>query len=395
MERIHLSEQRMSVIPGEVFVQFHSDGRFVLYNAFTRTCLAVDGAGLNHINELADHGETGEGPFQVWEIGYFSNDAGLLADPTRIRRDPADWPEPRELDGDSLEVLLDKLSLVVRDEAAYRARFGAKESVFDFKHFGNFHQQLGAHLMLQRRQDPVAWWYGQKFTEDRRSIQDNLYKGVQESYLNHYFPQRLKGTETVVDVGCGIGFYTNLMAQTAARAIGVDPSEEYIRLARENAADNATFHVGAVGEAGGLAAVADGTADIVFMSDALQFYFVPERPEQKGDLACLLEDIRRVLKPNGLFVSLEPHSTFFLQPWLGETRYPFSVVTEYRNRKFGITPPLSEVIQGLATAGFAVVWMDELYVDDSFQDTDARAYHFAREFPIWQLLEFKPLERPQ
>jgi SAM-dependent methyltransferase len=123
------------------------------------------------------------------------------------------------------------------------------------------------------------------------------------------------------------------------------------------------------------------------------FYFVPFYPGQNADIRVLLNDILRILKPGGSFVSLEPHGVFYLMPWLGAVDRPFVVVTEYLKKSFGIVPPLSWLIQQVTQTGFAVVDMREIVPADYFKEIDPRGYHFASEFPIWHLIEFKPSAR--
>jgi SAM-dependent methyltransferase len=51
--------------------------------------------------------------------------------------------------------------------------------------------------------------------------------------------------KTVVDLGCGSGFFTNAIATHGARrVIGIDTSEEQLRIARANAAPNTEFSKG-------------------------------------------------------------------------------------------------------------------------------------------------------
>ena len=102
-------------------------------------------------------------------------------------------------------------------------------------------------------------------------------------------------------------------------------------------------------------------------------------------------DVHRILKPGGRFINMEPHFIFRLLPWLGEVERPFSILTEYGNRSFGVVPSISELIQADGRGGFAVIWMDEVVPEDAFKTSDPRAYHFAKEFPIWQIFELKPL----
>lgn len=378
------------IVPAETLV-FFMHGCCVLYNVFTRTCLALEAEGLTVVQALARGEETPQGSYQAWNIGWFSSEAGLLEDPTRILRDRTSWPEPELLNGADLVCKLLKLSLVVQNREEYLARFSPKKSLFDFHNFGNFHQQLGQHLMAVKRMDPGKWWYNQKFLPELSGIRDNLYKSIQEERLKALFASELTPGMYVVDMGCGVGYFTRMMAAQGAKVIGLDPNAHYVELSKKDATGSLRFVRTEIG-AEPLDMIEDGWADMVFMSDALLFYFIPEAPRQKANPAMLLADIHRILKPGGRFLSLEPHSAFFLAPRLGDEDRPFTVLTEYRNKQFGITPPLSETLGTVLQHGFALTHMEELYPADLGQDFDQRGYHFSSEFPQWQLLEFRKVD---
>ena len=95
------------------------------------------------------------------------------------------------------------------------------------------------------------------------------------------------------------------------------------------------------------------------------------------------------MKDSGTLISLEPNPIFWLTPWLGETDRPFTVVTEYMNKTFGVTPPTYKLLQAFTKNGFVVTHMDELSPDPEFEKVDPKAYYYAREFPEWQLFELK------
>jgi SAM-dependent methyltransferase len=384
----------MSFVPKDVLflpesTASHPD-RWVAMNVFARTSLGISGEVFRLLGAIeSDPAAGGDGPFRCWRIEYFSNEAGLLADPSRFRRNVEEWEEV-VLTRAGLLAELKKHCVVVDDETLYRQRFAPKRHLLDHQRFGNFHQQHGQHMALTRRKDPADWWMRQKFTEDQLAVRpDTLYGAIQGKFLESYTEERIGAGSAVIDLGCGTGVYSNLMASRGAKVLGIDPSEEYLAVARANAVAGTRFENMKIGEAGGLDEIPTASADIVFMSDALLFYFVPFYPGQNADIQTLLKDIRRILKPGGSFVSLEPHGVFYLMPWLGAVDRPFVIVTEYLKKSFGIVPPLSWLIRQGTQAGFAVTDMREIVPADYYGDVDARGYHFASEFPLWHLIEFR------
>jgi SAM-dependent methyltransferase len=364
--------------------------RWVLYNAFARTALGVGPEVFDVLGAVDDAGRFAGRTFRTWSIARFSHIDGLLADPSRFKRDAVTWGEPQTVEYAALLQLLKKQVLVIDDLAAYRARFQPKRSLLDSERFGNYHQQLGQHLRIIERVDSAEWWLKQKFTPDLERIrEDTLYATVQDRFLDTYLPQRLKPGQTVLDLGCGAGVIAKKMAATGAEVFGVDPDAKYIELASRRAAPNLRFEAREIGKRGALDDLPAASFDFVFMSDALLFYFVSYGPEQTADLDILLADLRRLLKPGGTFISLEPHPVFYLQPWLGAADRPFTIATEYLQTQWRINPPLARLAKPFLQAGFSITGMDELRADPDDTRAGVRAAHFAAEFPVWLLLEMR------
>ncbi len=381
----------METVPRDVI--FLPEGgvpaRWVAMNVFAKTSLGISSPVFGLMSDQPTT-PSNELRYTCWEIEYFSNEDGLLADPTRYRRNPEDW-KVLDLDRDAMLAKLRQHCILVEDEAAYLERFQPKQSLLDYKHFGNFHQQHGQHMMLKKRIDPAQWWMNQKFSEDRLSVRrDSLYGAVQWEFLEKYFRDMITPGMKVIDLGCGTGIYSNLIARQGAQVIGLDPSDDYLKVARESQVAGVTFVQAVDGEVGGLDQQPSVSADLIFMCDALLFYYKPFYPGQKADMQNLLGEISRVLKPGGRFISLEPHSNFFMSPWLGEVDRPFTIATEYLHRKFGVVPPQSWLLGEFSRAKFVLSNFVELTPAEYFQKIDPRAYHFATEFPLWQLMELSP-----
>jgi SAM-dependent methyltransferase len=385
----------MLTVPSDVIVQLDNpSGMWILFNVFTYDTLAVETNTLEFISFITD-GKTSkrinnifaQDSFRVYDVSFFSNYRGLLADPTRRIRNRKNWPTAQILDCDALLNLLEKHHIIIEDQNQYEKLFQIKKSILDSKHLGNFHQQLGQYLFTEKRENPDEWWFRQKFAKDGVELKDTLYKEIQGVYLNSFFQRRFNSSHSVIDLGCGPGYYTNLIGKTGAKVLGVDPSKYYITEAKKNFSNTATFRVSEIGVLGKLDWVKSRSFDFVFMSDALLFYFVSYQPNKKNNIHVLFSDIKRILKPGGRFFSVEPSGVFWLRPWLGEENRPFTILTEYRNKRFRVAPNTGEIINSFLKNGFTIRDMKELYVQKYLSKTGSRASHFGSEFPLWWFFE--------
>jgi len=377
-------------IPGEVIIHPAGGDRWIVWNVLTQRALGLDTVGLGMMQRAAA-GEPADGArARVWDIAHFASYAGLFADPTRFLRGEDDWPAARICDALALEASLREQHLLIADDAEYEAFLAPKTSLLDRRHLGNFHQQLGQHLLLQRREHPDTWWLDQKFTEDRTELGDNLYRAVQRPFVERLASERFREGHRVVDLGCGIGQYTRLMGQNGAQVLGVDPNPAFLETAAAAPA-NVTFHEADIGAPGALDWIESGSVDFVYMSDVLLFYFVPPDPSMSRELSVLLADLRRILKPDGRFMSLEPHGTYFLRPRLGAVDRPYTVVTEHRERLFNVVPCFGDMARAMMQEGWALVGYEELYTDPDRDGGTPRDRAFAGRFPLWWFWEWTPL----
>lgn len=99
----------------------------------------------------------------------------------------------------------------------------------------------------------------------------------------------------VLDVGCGNGWASRLLAAkaSAGRVIGIDIADEMIRLARESSASlrNVEFQVASAENL----SFRDGEFTHAFSMESLYYY---------EDMLGALREVKRVLAPEGLFVSV-------------------------------------------------------------------------------------------
>lgn len=384
-------------IPQDIIIQPDNSGNWILYNVFTLNTIAVTNNTLELLSLISSGKKLEEikkkyskKKFKVWEIGRFPNTDGLLSDPTGRIRDEKEWPRPRILNLSDIIEFLKMNNFLIYDNSKYLNLFNPKKSLLDKEHLGTFHQQLGQALLIDKRVDPSEWWIKQKFLPDLNGLNDTLYKAIQEHFLKAFFENRFNSSHSVIDLGCGIGYYTKLMGITGAKVLGIDPNEKYINIAKKNSPENVSFKTSEIGTKNALNWIGSNSVDFVFMSDALLFYFVSPDPKQNPDINFLFSSIRRILKPGGRFLSMEPHGTFFLRPWLGEKERPFTILTEHKTKRFNITPTYKEITKSFIDGGFVIRDIREIDIDESFAKKDFRATYFAKEFPLWWFFELEP-----
>lgn len=132
---------------------------------------------------------------------------------------------------------------------------------------------------------------------------------------------RLDADSRVIDIGCGSGWAARLMAEKArdGRVVGIDVSDEMIRIARESSASspNVEFQVASAEQL----PFETGEFTHAFSMESLYYY---------ADLPSALKEIRRVLRDGGRFVTVvdlylenEPS-----HQWVDQLKVPVQLLSE-------------------------------------------------------------------
>lgn len=328
-----------------------------------------------------------DGDLKACDRTRFSNVDGLLADPTGFA-DPND-AKPTSFDQSSaaFEYLFDRF-ILIRTESDYAAYFSKKKSLIDRRHFGTFHQQLGVELRLKQKVDPTEWWLRQKFNPETGTVRDNLYRFVQEAFLERYMETMDLCGKVVLDFGCGPGLAAKEFCRRGARVIGIDPDPALLARAASAVEGPFTTIRLPLDESDPLSCLPDEPLDLIWLGDVWMFYFYPPDggPSSMAPSA-VLKRLTAGLKPGGLCVIMQPHGVFWLSPWIGAADRPYTVLTEYANRLYSVVPSLEEISEALEDAGLVIRRIYEPKPVPPSAGADPRSYHFAREFPVWWVFE--------
>src|SRR5437870_380847 len=111
-----------------------------------------------------------------------------------------------------------------------------------------------------------------------------------------FLVERIKAPATVLNIGCGAGFFEQFALERGLDIHSLDPSERSIAELR------ARLNLGEKAQVGYIQKIPfpDSEFDAVVVSEVLE-HLTPEITRQG------LEDIRRVLKPSGRVIGTVPH----------------------------------------------------------------------------------------
>ena len=212
----------------------------------------------------------------------------------------------------------------------------------------------------------------ERFTADQERSE---YAAINMAFVKRRF-QGLHG-KTILDLGCGYGYYTHYFDEAGAHAIGVDGAEAMIQIARKRYPGSAFSIV----DLSGPLPFQDASFDLVFCNQVLMDI---ENMEE------VLRECHRVLMPGGTFWFSIVHPALYNGEWLiDENGYHRAkamsrYLTEYvsHNHFWGKTThfhrPISAYLNAVAGAGFAFVHADEpIAYDGALKNSDLPLFFFA------------------
>ena len=136
---------------------------------------------------------------------------------------------------------------------------------------------------------------------------------LNEHFARYAFASRLARGKRVLDAGCGAGYGSAELAKTAASVVGIDFAAEAVEFARANYLDpNLSFEQGSCTSLPHSA----GAFDLVVAFEVI---------EHLSDWREFLQEVRRVLSPDGQFIVSTPNRLYYTESRGIEGANPFHV----------------------------------------------------------------------
>jgi len=200
--------------------------------------------------------------------------------------------------------------------------------------------------------------------------------------------------KTILDAGCGNGVFTKKLADSGAKVMGIDGSEEMIYLAcRDNAHSFITYAVMDLTEPLG---IESKSTDIILANMVLM---------DLCEIDTCISEFSRILKPDGVFVFSIVHPSFFCSDWISDESGPrsYKKVHDYLNHKsellnfWGETlhyhRPLSFYFQVLEKNKMCVLSMQEPILDVPENEKDPIVLSHLR-IPSFLVIKAMITEKP-
>ncbi len=186
--------------------------------------------------------------------------------------------------------------------------------------------------------------------------------------------------KTVLDLGCGYGWYTDFLSSVGANVIGCDGSKEMLELAKEKY-PSCTFEC------------FDIEKKLPYESNCFDLVFCNQVIMDIKDFEELFEEVFRILKTKGVFYFSIVHPAFYDSRWeqdedgFGYAKVMTKYLSEYSfdNEFWGKTThyhrTISKYINTAIQKGFRLINLDEPISYDGITKTN--------EFPLFLFAEFE------
>ena len=306
-----------------------------------------------------------------------------------------DIKNKKKIFGKDLFDLLSKRKIII--EKNYRKYFdylNPLESILDKNHLGNFHQRIGQFLLLNKRKKnhDWKWWHDQKFSKNGLSVKNGTYK-IQEVFIKNYFKKKKIKDLKILDFGCGNGFFSNFFYKLGAKVTGIDLSRNLINLANKNYSSKIKFvYFKNINQELLFLSKMTKKFDIIFMQDTFLLFFDGTEKFNKLNIINLFKNLNNTNKPCGELFLIEPNPIFWLAGRYGDEKHPNLIITEYKKKKFNVSPLLTEIINIMSKSGYVLTEYlhPGLIKKNNYKNLNK---NFFDQFCIWDFYKFKKIKK--
>jgi len=200
-----------------------------------------------------------------------------------------------------------------------------------------------------------------------------------------------EGRRNALDAGCGVGVWTDYLANRSASVIGIDPSLESIRLATNLSDGNAVFANASIEQ---FATITKERFDVVTANMVLM---------DAPDLNTFVRSVHKLLRPGGAFVFSITHPFFwpryygyeaeswysYLTDLIIESPFRISNEQDCRINSTHIHRPLSKYTDALTEAGLTLEVILEPMPDASI----SKMYPVPWEYPRYLIARCRKVKR--
>ena len=306
-----------------------------------------------------------------------------------------DIRKKRKVFGKKLFNLLLKRKIIIeKNYKKYFDYFSSLESVLDKNHLGNFHQRIGQFLLLNKRKKPDdwKWWHDQKFSKNGLSVKNGPYK-IQEIFVKHYFKKKKIKDLEILDFGCGNGFFSNFFHTLGAKVTAVDLSRNLINLAKKNYSSKIKFiYFKNINQELLFLSKMKKKFDVIFMQDTFLLFFDETKKINKENIINLFNTLNNANKSCGELFLVEPNPIFWLAGRYGDEKNPNLIITEYKKKKFNVSPLLTEIINITSKSGYGLTEYlhPDLIEKNNYKNPNK---NFFNQFCIWDFYKFKKIKK--
>ena len=237
-------------------------------------------------------------------------------------------------------------------------------------------------------------WFSFKFERDGR-LGKNAYRFVEWAALKRLIEQTGGLADLrLLDLGCGSGFYAVACAKEGAIVSGVDSNGRLLARARALADQEGVavaLRQADLRRPDSLDGYAAESFDRVICIDTL-VNLLHESDLDTTEVRNLLGRVRRLVSADGRLFVMDPHPVFAFLPRFGPERRPFTILTEYaqkRDRYSRIMPPLQHYLHMFLDTGWTIERLEELTPEPDYEGVNTSSYFFYRQFPGWLALVLK------